>query len=138
MAPVANEQAQQLQSMARDLAAQGQQISDLKATIEQLRASQAQMTQAQAPLTQAQVASTPAKTTEARLTEPAPPRPRIVPPPAHSTVNTLARRPKQTFPYAPIAPAPLPSQATANAPAQVAPQIAEDGGPVVRPPMAVR
>lgn len=139
MAPAANEQAQQLQSMARDLAAQGQQISDLKATIEQLRASQAQMTQAQAPLTQAQVASTPAKTTEARLTEPAPPRPRIASPPAHSTVNTLARRPKQTFPYAPIAPTPPPQQAAGTAPAQIAPQpqIAEDGGPVVRPPMAL-
>jgi hypothetical protein len=140
MASVANEQVQQLQSMARDLAAQGQQISELKATIEQLKASQAQMTQAQAPLTQGPLTQAQvARTTDARLTESAPPRPRIVPPPApHSTVSSLARKPKQTFPYAPIAPAPLPSQATANAPAQVAPQIAEDGGPVVRPPMAVR
>jgi hypothetical protein len=139
MASVANEQAQQLQSMARDLAAMGQQISDLRTTIEQLRASQAQMTQAQAPLTQAQVASAPAKTTEARLTEPALQRPRIVPPPAHSTVTTLARRPKQTFPYAPIAPVSPPQQAAGTAPVQAAPQpqLAEDGGPVVRPPMAL-
>jgi TolA-binding protein len=138
MASVANEQAQQLQSMARDLAAMGQQISDLKATIEQLRTSQAQMTQAQAALTQAQVASAP-KTTEARLTEPALTRPRIVPPPTHSTVTSLARRPKQTFPYAPIAPASPPQQAAGTAPVQTAPQpqIAEDGGPVVRPPMAL-
>lgn len=126
---VAPEQVQQLQSMARDLAAMGQQISDLKATIEQLRASQQQM------------ASVPARA-EARLAEPkaAEPvvtRPRIVPPP-HSTISTLARRPKQSFPYAPIAPAP-PPQATANTPAQIAPQpqMAEDGGPVVRPPLAL-
>jgi hypothetical protein len=145
MASVANEQAQQLQSMARDLAAMGQQISDLKATIEQLRTSQAQMPQAQAPLTQAQVTSTPAKTTEARLTEPALTRHRIVPPPTHSTVTSLARRPKQTFPYAPIAPAsppPQAPQAVAAAPVQTAPQVqaaeAPDGGPVVRPPMPLR
>jgi TolA-binding protein len=130
VAAVAPEQAQQLQSMARDLAAMGQQISDLKATIEQLKTSQAQMAQAQ-------MTSAPAKTTEARLTEPAPrlaepaPRPRIAPPPAppvHAATTGL-RRPKQVFPYAPIAPA-SPPQA---APAQV--QAAEDGGPVVRPPM---
>jgi TolA-binding protein len=131
-ATVAPEQVQQLQSMARDLAAMGQQISELRATIEQLRASQAQMTQAQ--ITQAQVASAPAKTTEARLTEPAPPRPRIVPPPAHPATATI-RKPKQVFPYAPIAPASPPPQAAA--PVQIAPQVqaAEDGGPVVRPPM---
>ncbi|SDP42811.1 hypothetical protein [Afipia sp. GAS231] len=135
-ATAAPEATQQLQAMARDLAAMGQQISDLKATIEQLKASQAQMTQA--PISQSQVVSPPARTTEARLTEPTAPitRPKIVPPPpqpAHSTVSTLARRPKQVFPYAPIAPAPPPPQ-TAAAPVQIAPQ-AEDGGPVVRPPM---
>jgi hypothetical protein len=130
-ATIAPEQVQQLQSMARDLAAMGQQISELRATIEQLRASQPQMTQAQ--VTQAQVASAPAKTTEARLTEPAPPRPRIVPPPAHPATATI-RKPKQVFPYAPIAPASPPQAA---APVQIAPQVqaAEDGGPVVRPPM---
>ena len=139
MASVANEQASQFQAMARDIAAMGQQISELKATIEQLRTSQAQMTQAQTTPTQGtqpQGASVPAKTTEARLTEPPLTRPRIVGPPAHSTVNTLARRPKQTFPYAPIAPAP-PPQAAASAPVQMAPQMAEDGGPVVRPPLAL-
>jgi hypothetical protein len=126
-ATVALEQAQQLQSMARDVAAMGQQIGELKATIEQLKASQAQMTQAQ-------MTAVPAKTTEARLTEPAP-RPRIVPPPAHPVTATI-RKPKQVFPYAPIAPAPSPPQ-TAAAPVQIAPQVqaAEDGGPVVRPPM---
>jgi hypothetical protein len=131
-----------IQSMARDLAAMGQQINELKASIEQIKASQPQM------------ASAPAKTTEARLAEPklaepklpdpkpAEPvltRPRIVPPPptpVHATA-TPVRKPKQVFPYAPIAPAsPPPQQAAtaASAPMQIEPQ-AEDGGPVVRPPM---
>ena len=86
-----------------------------------------------------------ARAAEARLTEPAAPitRPKIVPPPAqpaHSTVSTLARRPKQTFPYQPIAPAPPPPQQAAAAappPMQIAPR-AEDGGPVVRPPMPLQ
>ena len=127
-ATVAPDSTPQLQAMARDLAAMGQQISDLKATIEQLKASQAQ------------TASAPARTTEARLAEPrlAEPlvRPRIVPPPSPAPVHAAVppvRKPKQMFPYAPIAPAAPPPQ-TAAAPVQIAPQ-AEDGGPVVRPPM---
>jgi hypothetical protein len=138
-APVAPEQAQQLQAMARDIAAMGQQIGELKASIEQLRASQQQATAAP-PRTEAKLVepkSVEPRLVEAKPAEPVLTRPRIVPPPAHSTVSTLARRPKQTFPYAPIAPAP-PPQATA-APAQIAPQpqMAEDGGPVVRPPLAL-
>lgn len=121
------DQAQVIQSMARDLAAMGQQINELKASIEQIKASQPQ------------TASAPARTTEARLAEPKPTepvltRPRIVPPPPHAAV-TPVRKPRQVFPYAPIAP-PSPPQAGA-APVQIAPQVqaAEDGGPVVRPPM---
>lgn len=124
------DQAQLIQSMARDLAAMGQQINELRASIEQIKASQPQ------------TASAPARTTEARLAEPKPAepvltRPRIVPPPpapVHATA-TPVRRPKQVFPYAPIAPAAPPQ--TAAAPVPVAPQVqaAEDGGPVVRPPM---
>jgi hypothetical protein len=72
-AAIVSDPSQQLQSMARDLAAMGAQINDLKASIEQIKASQAQGVRE------------PAKTTEARLTEPkvSEPllRPRIVPPP---------------------------------------------------------
>jgi hypothetical protein len=121
------DQAQVIQSMARDLASMGQQISELKASIEQIKASQPQM------------ASAPARTTETKLAEPkaAEPvltRPRIVPPPPHAAV-TPVRKPKQVFPYAPIATTSPPQAATA--PVQIAPpvQAAEDGGPVVRPPM---
>ena len=127
---------QTIQSMARDLAAMGQQITELKATVEQLKATQQQPVATVSPA---------ARAAEARLTEPAPPvtRPRIVPPPAqpaHSTTATLARRPKQAFPYQPIAPAPPPPQQAAAAappPMQIAPR-AEDGGPVIRPPMALQ
>ncbi len=138
-APVAPEQAQQLQAMASDIAAMGQQIGELKASIEQLRASQQQATAApartEAKLVEPKLAEP--RSVEPRSAEPVLTRPRIVPPPAHSTVSTLARRPKQTFPYAPIAPASPPPQAAA--PVQIAPQpqMAEDGGPVVRPPLAL-
>ncbi|MBX9649431.1 MAG: hypothetical protein K2X57_20525 [Xanthobacteraceae bacterium] len=135
------EPSQALQSMARDLAAMGQQISELKATIEQLKANQAQASQLQP--TQAPVLPREPVRTEARLTEPTAPlvRPRIVMPPAHATAAPI-RKPKQVFPYAPITPASPPAAAapvsqTAVGPAQAAslPQTAEDGGPVVRPPL---
>jgi len=135
-AAAASDQTQVIQSMARDLAAMGQQISELKASIEQLKANQQQ-----AAVAPARPAEAPVRAAEARPAEPAAPlvRPKIVPPPAHSTVATLARRPKQVFPYAPIAPASQPQQAAAPAPMQIAPPplVAEDGGPVVRPPLAL-
>jgi TolA-binding protein len=137
-ATLASDPSQQLQSLTRDLAAMGAQINELKATIAELKASQAQ------------AAREPAKTTEARLTEPkvsepkvSEPlvRPRIVMPPAHAAVAPI-RKPKQVFPYAPIAPAssqaaaaPVPQTAAAPAPVAPQPQTAEDGGPVVRPPL---
>ena len=131
------EQAQAIQSMARDLAAMGQQITELKASLEQLKASQPQM------------ANAPARTTEARLEPSQQPlqqslqRPRIVPPPSSAPVHAAAppvRKPKpQAFPYAPISPTSPPAQQAAAGPApmQIAPQ-AEDGGPLVRPPMPLR
>jgi hypothetical protein len=136
-AAVAPDQSQLIQSMARDLAAMGQQINELKASIEQIKASQPQ------------AAREPAKAADVKPVEPIQlQRPKIVMPPARTTAAAAVapiRKPKQVFPYAPIAPAPpLPPQAaaaalpqTAVAPAQAAPQAqtAEDGGPVVRPPM---
>lgn len=140
-ASTAPDQTQTIQSMARDLAAISQQITELKATVEQLKAAQ----QPVANASPAANVSASARAAEARLTEPAPPitRPRIVPPPtqpAHPAVSTLARRPKQTFPYQPISPAPPPPQQAAAAappPMQIAPR-AEDGGPVVRPPLPLQ
>lgn len=143
-ASAAPDPTQTIQAMARDLAAMGQQITELKATVEQLKAAQQQPVATASPAAGAGLAansSPAARAAEARLTEPTAPivRPRIVPPPAHSTVSTLARRPKQVFPYQPIAAAPPPQQAAAAAPPpmQIAPR-AEDGGPVVRPPMPLQ
>jgi hypothetical protein len=125
------DQTQVIQSMARDLAAMGQQISELKASIEQLKASQPQLASAPARSTEAKLAEP--KAAEPKSAEPVLTRPRIVPPPPHAAVAPV-RKPKQIFPYAPIAPASPPAAA---APVQIAPQLqaAEDGGPVVRPPM---
>lgn len=133
---------QTIQSMARDLAAMSQQITELKATVEQLKAAQQQPVASASPTPNVSPA---ARAAEARLTDPPPQvtRPKIVPPPAqpaHSTTATLARRPKQAFPYQPIAPVPPPPQQAAAAappPMQIAPR-AEDGGPVVRPPMPLQ
>jgi hypothetical protein len=138
-ASTASDQTQKMQSLARDLAAMNQQITELKATVEQLKAAQQQSVASAAPVA---TISPAARAPDTRLAEPAPPitRPRIVPPPtqpAHSTTATLARRPKQVFPYQPIAPAPQQAAAAAPPPMQIAPR-AEDGGPVVRPPLPLQ
>jgi hypothetical protein len=126
-----------LQSMARDLAAMGQQIEQLKASIEQLRNSQQQMAR--------DMVKTPeARNSAAGTSEPAP-RPRLsavaaLPPrPAALPV----RRPRPAFSPAPLASGPALPQAAA-APALSPPEppsrlmVEPDGEPVVRPPMPLR
>lgn len=132
-APVATASAadsvQALQSMARDLSAMGQQVEELKASIAQLKASQAQLIREAA------------KVSEARATEPKPLeqnlRPRV------TAVAAPPRKPKPTY-YPPAQAAyvpPLPP-VPAPVPVQPAPQpqavTADDGEPVVRPPMPLR
>jgi hypothetical protein len=139
----------QLQSMAQDLATMGQQVEELKATIAQLKASQAQM------------ARELAKASEARTTETKPaeqnPRPRVsamMPPaPRAAAPAPPVRKPKPAHSHSPYtrspayAPAPVaaaapplpPAQAAAPLPPAVPQQtIADDGQPVVRPPMPLR
>jgi hypothetical protein len=123
----------QLQSMARDLAAMGQQVEQLKASIAELKASQ-----------QA-AARDVAKPAEVR-TSVANPRPRISAPPPRSAAAPT-RRPMPAYtPVQAAAPAPLPPPPLAQAapppssfqPApsqQAADQLDE---PVVRPPMPLR
>ncbi len=124
------------QSMARDIATMGQQIEQLKASIEQLKASQAQM------------ARDVAKSSDPGL------RPRVAtlpPKPVAATAPAPVRKPKPVYQvYQPSAPAVAstlpPPSATAPAPpplSQPAPQpqaatTAEDGGPLVRPPLPLR
>jgi hypothetical protein len=114
-------------SMARDLAAMGQQIEQLKASIEQLRDSQAQMSRDIA------------KNSDAKASEPNPRRVATLPP---RPVTPLPRKPRPAFPqaatstlppppYPPLPPPPALSQPMPPPPATVEP----DGEPVVRPPM---
>ena len=129
----------QLQSMARDLATMGQQVEELKTTVAQLRASQAQMARELAKASEARAAETRPAEQNLRprvsaLTPPAP-RPAAAPP---------VRKPKPAYSYspapiaAPAAPLP-PAQAAAPLPPAPPQQtIADDGEPVVRPPMPLR
>ena len=140
-AAVAPSESAQLQSMAQDLAAMNQQVQELKTTVAQLRASQAQMAREFAKASEAKATETrPAEQNQGpRVSALTPPAPRpAVPPPV--------RKPKPAYSYspAPIAAAPaapLPPPAQAAAPLPPAPPkqtIADDGEPVVRPPMPLR
>ncbi len=148
-APVA--ESTQLQSMAQDLAAMGQQVEELKATIAQLKASQAQMARelpkasetkpAEAKGVEAKGAE--AKSAEAKAAVVAPPpavRPAAPPvrkpkPPAHSSARPYSPAP---IAAAPVAPPPPVQAAAAPPPAPPRQTIADDGAPVVRPPMPLR
>ena len=133
----------QLQSMAQDLAAMGQQVEELKATIAQLKASQAQMARELAKATEAKAA-------EAKPVEPNV-RPKVsalTPPPAQRpAAPPPARKPKPvvstyspTYSPAPVAtaPPPPPQVAAPAPPPPPAQTMADDGQPVVRPPMPLR
>ncbi|MES5481990.1 hypothetical protein QMZ05_04470 [Bradyrhizobium sp. INPA03-11B] len=144
-AAAAPDQTQLLQSMARDLASMGQQIEQLKTSIDQLKASQDQLAQRVA------------RTTETRAVEPRPvaPRPRaavtpqamphaaVAPPPIRRPAQAYIPPPPPSASAAPL-PAPVAAAPQAAAPRPVQPQQqsnivdADDGGPVVRPPMPLR
>ena len=141
-APVATQPdpAQSVQSMTRDLAAMAQQIEALKANIAELKAGQEQMAR--------EMAKPPAPKPVAEA-KPVDPRARVSTLPPRSPAPPV-RKPKpvvsQTYmpaySPAPLAPPPPPSQAAAAAPtaAPVATTqaVADDDGPVVRPPMPLR
>lgn len=133
----------QVQSLTRDLAAMGQQVEELKTTVAQLRASQAQLTRELAKAAEARAAEAKASETKASETKAA----AVAPPPVVRPAAPPVRKPKPTAPShssayspAPMAAAPAaalpPVQATAPPPPQRT--IADDGEPVVRPPMPLR
>ncbi|MFT4117105.1 hypothetical protein [Bradyrhizobium sp.] len=130
---------QSLQSMTQDLAAMAQQIEQLKANIAELKAGQEQMAR--------EMAKPPAPRAEARPVDPRarvsalPPRPPVrKPKPTASQAYVPSYPPAQTYAPPPIAAAPQTSQTVAvPPPAAVTSQaVADDDGPVVRPPMPVR
>jgi hypothetical protein len=120
-------------SVARDLAAMGQQIEQLKASIEQLKTDQEEMTR---QMSRDGAARTAEQGPHQKLSA-LPPRPPAPPP----------RKPRPLFPpvqttAVPIAPAPAPlpppAMAAVPPPPQAQPMTEPDGEPVVRPPMPVR
>ncbi|WP_141686546.1 hypothetical protein [Bradyrhizobium sp. LMTR 3] len=134
----------QLQSMAQDLAAMGQQVEELKATIAQLKASQAQMAREFAKVSDkaAEMKASEARAAEVRPEQNFRPRVTAAPPPPRSANASVApvRKPKPAY-YPPAQAAYAPPPATAPAPLPPAPPqqtMADDGEPVVRPPMPLR
>ncbi|QPF88837.1 hypothetical protein [Bradyrhizobium commune] len=127
-----------LQSMSRDLAAMSQQIEQLKANIAELKAAQEQIARetvkTPAPKPVAAVAPVDPRARVSAL----PPRPVVAPVRKPKPVTTPAYPQTYAAPM-PIAPLPPPSQAVAvPPPPSVATQaVADDDGPVVRPPMPV-
>jgi hypothetical protein len=123
--------AQSLQSMTHDLAAMAQQIEQLKANVAELKAGQEQMAH--------ELAKTPAPKPVAEL-KPVDPRARAALPPRPPAAPVRKPKPVVTQTYAPAhAPAPIappPAQAAAVPPPPAPAQsIADDDGPIVRPPM---
>jgi hypothetical protein len=124
----------QLQSMARDLAAMGQQVEQLKATVAELKSNQ-------------QIAARDAaKAAEAKVSVPNP-RPRVSTPPQRTAAAPPPRRPMPAYtPVQAAAPAPLPPPPLAQAapppsslqPAPPQQAVDQFDEPVVRPPMPLR
>jgi chemotaxis protein histidine kinase CheA len=135
----------QLQSMARDLATMNQQVEELKATIAQLKASQAQMTHELAKASEAKTTETKPAEQNLRprvsaLTPPPPRRPAAPPPVRKPKPAAYSHSPAYTpapVAVAPAAPLP-PAQAAAPLPPAPRQTVADDGEPVVRPPMPLR
>lgn len=142
-APAPATEPAQLRSMAQDLAAMGQQVEELKATIAQLKASQAQMARELAKANEkANEARTPeAKAPEARAAAVAPPpvaRP-AAPPPVRKPKPISSHSPSySSAPMAAAPAAPPPPMQIAAPPPPPQQTIADDGEPVVRPPMPLR
>jgi len=135
----------QLQSMAHDLAAMGQQVEELKATIAQLKASQGQMARDLAKASEvkasevktSEIKASEAKSADAKPAEPTV-RPKVsalTPPAQRPAAPPPVRKPKPVVSTYSPAYAPAPAAIAPPPPAQT---IADDGQPVVRPPMPLR
>jgi len=130
-----------VESMTRDIAAMAQQIEQLKANIAELKAGQEQMVREMAK------PSAPKPVAEARPTVNPPARVSALPPRAAAPPPVRKPKPVVSHTYMPaytpppLAPPP-PSQAAAVPPPMAPPvaatqSVADDDGPVVRPPMPV-
>jgi hypothetical protein len=136
-ASTAPDQAEALQSMARDVANLTQQVGELQASIAQLKANQEQMARDKAKISEAKAPE--ARVSEVRPAAPAEPRPtRLGAPPRSLGTLPVHRSRPPAYPPAQTAYVPPPTAA----PVQIAPPppvaVQPDGDPVVRPPMPVR
>lgn len=126
--------AQSVQSMTRDLTAMTQQIEQLKADIAELKAGQEQMAR--------ELAKPPASKPVAEA-KPVEPRARAAAlPPRPAPLPVRKPKPVVSHTYMPAySPPPPPPQAVAvppPAPVATTQAVADDDGPVVRPPMPLR
>lgn len=133
---------QTVEAMTRDIAAMAQQIEQLKANIAELKAGQEQMVR--------EMATPPAPKPVAEVKPPVDPRARAsalpqrapapIPPPVRKPKPVVSHSYMPAYSPPPLAPPPPPSQAAAVPPAAGAPvattqTVADDDGPIVRPPM---
>ncbi|TYL83220.1 hypothetical protein FXB40_46345 [Bradyrhizobium rifense] len=142
-APTQADATQTVASMTRDIAAMAQQIEQLKANIAELKAGQEQMVRdiakpsAPKPVAEAKPPVDPRARVSAL--QPRPPAP--MPPPVRKPKPVVSHTYTPAYSPPPIAP-PSPSQAAASPPPVAPPvattqTVADDDGPVVRPPMPV-
>jgi hypothetical protein len=127
-----------VESMTRDLAAMAQQIEQLKTNIAELKAGQEQMArELTKPPAPKPVAETRPIDPRARVSA-LPPRPAA--PPARKPKPAVSHTYMPAYSPAPLAPPPPPQAAAAPLPAApvvTTQAVADDDGPVVRPPMPV-
>jgi hypothetical protein len=143
--PPAQDPAQTLQSVTRDVASLTQQLEALKASISELKASQEQLSQ-QLSRDMAKPRAAEAKPPEARPAEHRPTAKLGAPPRPLGTIVQRNPRPPTYPPMQATAAAPLPPPGAGSPlPAQIAPgpppaaaSDASDDGVIVRPPMPVR
>lgn len=134
---------QSVQSMTRDLGLMAQQIEALKASIVELKAGQAQMAREMAkPPAPKPLAEVKPIDPHARVSALPPRPPAPTPPPIRKPKPVVSQTTMPASSPAPLAPPPPPLQATAvpppAAPVATTQAVADDDGPVVRPPMPLR
>jgi len=129
---------QSVQSMTRDLAAMALQIETLRASIAELKAGQEQMARemAKPPAPKPVVEAKPPIDPRARVSA-LPPRP--APPPVRKPKPAVSQTYMPAYPPTQLAPPPPQAAAVPPpaAPVATTQAVADDDGPVVRPPMPV-
>jgi len=130
---------QSVQSMTRDLGLMAQQIEQLKASIAELKAGQEQMARemAKPPVPKPLAESKPIDP-RTRASALAPRAPAPTPPPVRKPKPVVSHTYMPAYQPAPLPPPPSQAAAVPPPPAPTTQAVADDDGPVVRPPMPLR